>query len=251
MATFYAFTFIVGLVLGSFFNVCIYRIPRKESVAFPPSHCTNCNTNLRALDLIPVASFLCLKGKCRYCGVTISPKYPLIELLTGVLFLFTAWMVGFELVLIKYLFMASLFVVISFVDLEHYLIPNKIIIFGFVIGLGLNIAIKDLSLVASLLGSLAGGGFLLLLAVISKGGMGGGDIKLAALIGFFLGWQKVLLSLFFAALIATVISIVLIASGKKNRKEPIPFGPFIALGTLIIMFYGVKLVAWYLSLYGL
>ncbi len=251
MSAFYVLIFLLGLILGSFLNVCIYRIPRKESISFPPSHCPKCETDLRAFDLFPVASFLYLGGKCRYCGNKISWRYPFVELLTGSLFLLTALLIGLELVLIKYLFMVSLFVVISFIDLEHYLIPDKIIIFGFIVGIGLNIVIKDVTLVNSLLGFAAGGGFLLLLAVVSNGGMGGGDIKLAALIGFLLGWQKVLLGLFFGALVAAVIGIVLIVLELKKRKEPIPFGPFIALGTLFVMFLGEKLVSWYLSLYGL
>jgi len=251
MIAFYALIFIFGLVLGSFFNVCIHRIPKKESISFPPSHCPKCDSNLRALDLIPVASFLYLRGKCRYCAMPVSWRYPIVEFLTGILFLFSAWSVGFELALAKYLFIVSLFIVISFIDLEHYLIPNSIIIFGFAVGIGLNIWVQDVTFLDSLLGFLAGGGLLLLLAVVSKGGMGGGDIKLAALIGFLLGWPKVLLGLFLGAFIAAIIGITLILAGFTKRREPIPFGPFIAIGTLLALFFGDSLIAWYLSYFGL
>ena len=232
----YVLIFIFGLIIGSFLNACISRIPRGESIAAPPSHCESCNRRLSPLDLIPVFSWLFLQGKCRYCNTQISIKYPLIELLTGVLFVIIFLGAGLSNQFLPSLFLTSLLIIISFIDLEYYLIPNKVIVTGFVLGIVFHIVIPYLPWLDILLGFLVGGGILYLLAIASKGGMGGGDIKLAALIGFYQGLQGVLLSLFIGSFIGGTIGILLILTKIKSRKDPIPFGPFLSIGAITTLF---------------
>lgn len=243
----YLFTFFFGLIIGSFLNVCINRIPRGESIVAPSSRCESCGVRLKPWDLVPVLSWLLLRGRCRYCGATVSPKYLIVELLTGSLFVSLLAVKGLSAELIPYLTLTSILVVVGFTDLEHYLIPNKVIIASFVLGAGLHIFFRHLDWKDIFLGFLAGGGILYLLAVLSKGGMGGGDIKLAALLGFYLGWQGVLLTLFLGALLASVTGIWLIILGKKSRKDPLPFGVFLSIAAMISMLYGGNILTWYLN----
>ncbi len=240
------YIFLLGLIIGSFLNVCIYRVPRGESLSFPPSHCPGCQKKLSPVDLIPVFSFVLLKAKCRYCGNKISWRYPLIELLTGLTFLLCFSVSGLNPILIKYLFIACVLTVVTFIDLEHYIIPNKIVVFTIISGIILNFIIPDLTWGDALAGLVAGGGVLLLLAMVSRGGMGGGDIKLAAALGLLFGWQKVLLALFLGSILAGVLGLILILAGRKSRKDMLPFGPFIALGSLVAMLWGYKIINWYL-----
>jgi len=237
-----AFIFIFGLIIGSFLNVCIYRIPRGKSVIYPPSNCESCGTRLRPIDLMPVASWLFLHKKCRYCGTSISNQYPLVELLTAVLFVFTFLYSGFSNSLLPYLLLISVLVRISFIDLNTFLIPNKVIVAGFVLGFGSHLISPTIDWQNIILGFLVGGGVLYVLAIFSKGGVGGGDIKLAAMIGFYLGWQKVLYALYLAALIGSIFGLLKIITNKATRKDPIPFAPFLSLGvilTLLISSYGI------------
>lgn len=237
--------FIFGLVIGSFLNVCIYRLPLGQSIAYPPSHCGKCETDLKPFDLIPVITFLLLGGKCRYCSQKISCRYPFVELLTGILFVIIYLYIGFNLTLLPYLFFITLLIVISFIDIDHYRIPDKLIVFGIIIGMIFHILTPFVTYIDALIGFFIGSGILFLLAVLSKGGMGGGDIKLAALIGLFLGWKLTLLTLFLSSLLASLIGVSLILLGKKDRKDPIPFGPFLALGALIALLYGNVLLEFY------
>lgn len=238
-------TFIMGICLGSFFNVCIYRIPRRQSIVNPPSHCTHCGTRLNALDLVPVVSWIILRGACRYCGARISPRYPVVELFTGFTFVGLFYYYGLQQALLGSLVLSSILIMITFIDLEHYRIPDKVIVFGFLAGIVYVAWSGELPLKDAFLGILAGGVPLYLLAVFTSG-MGGGDVKLAAMAGLYLGWQKVLLALFLAAGLASLAGITLIVLGIKKRKDPIPFGPFIALGTMISLLWGKQLIEWYL-----
>jgi len=191
---------IMGMIFGSFFNVCIYRIPEKKSIANPPSHCYNCNTRLKPLDLVPILSWTLLRGKCRYCGQKIAPRYALVELLTGILFVLVYSVYGYNAITLYYLLLVSLLVIITFIDIDHYIIPDEVIIFGCVCAiifnaLGQGIGIKD-----SILGALiCGGGMLLLIhlieLIVKKEVMGGGDIKLFAMTGLFLGVKGGLLTI--------------------------------------------------------
>lgn len=167
------FIFILGLCIGSFLNVVIYRLPRGESITLERSHCTSCGKRLRWYELIPLFSYLFLRGRCRTCHEPISLRYPLVELLTGIIFALLFLRFSLTIELVKYLFLSALLVAVSFIDLEHYIIPNSLIITGLAGGLILNIAAKDVGVVSALIGILVTSGFLLLVALISKGGMGG------------------------------------------------------------------------------
>lgn len=245
MNLFIFFTF--GLIIGSFLNVCISRIPRGESIVFPPSRCEACDTKLRSFDLVPVASFFLLRGKCRYCSAKLSWRYPGVEILTGVFFVLGYQVIGFTINLIPFLFLTSLLLIISFIDIDHYRIPNPLILIGLGAGILFQIFIPFQPFINSLLGFVTGGGVLFLIALLSRGGMGGGDIKLGALIGLFLGWKWMLLSLFLSAFLASAAGVSLMIMRKKSRKDPIPFGPFLSLGVFISLLWGNHLIFWYIN----
>lgn len=237
--------FIYGIIFGSFFNVVGLRVPKKESIVSPPSHCTNCQRKLNALDLIPVISYVFLRGKCRRCGVKISPIYPLMEFITGAFFMLAYWMLGFSAELIVALVFISLLIIITVSDIAYMLIPDKVLLpFGLVL-----LLLRFVSPLTpwwdSLLGAAVGFGVLLTIGILSKGGMGGGDIKLFFVIGLVLGTIQVLLTLFIAALIGSVVGIIVLRVKGKGRKTPIPFGPSIAMAALIVYFFGTELVDWY------
>jgi leader peptidase (prepilin peptidase)/N-methyltransferase len=241
------FIFILGLCIGSFLNVVIYRLPGGESITLERSHCTSCGKRLRWYELIPLFSYLFLRGRCRTCHEPISLRYPLVELLTGIIFALLFLRFSLTIELVKYLFLSALLVAVSFIDLEHYIIPNSLIITGLAGGLILNIAAKDVGFVSALAGLLVTSGFLLLIALASKGGMGGGDIKLVAVTGLFLGWPLGPFGLILGAVIGGMIAVVLLLFRIKGRKDPLPFGPFIALGTFISILYGSQIINWYLQ----
>ena len=256
-----AVSFVLGLIVGSFGNVCIHRLPQGESVVIPGSRCPNCRTAIKAYDNIPVLSFLLLKGQCRSCGHRISWQYPVVELLTGSLFAVTVlrfgltWHTG-----ILWAFVAAL-VIVTFIDLEHQIVPDVITLPGIAIGLtwsvlawflirgdGIPAAFSPPTPLEALAGTLVGGGILYLVAVLSRGGMGGGDIKLTAMVGALLGWRGALLTIFLGTLTGSVIALFLLASGKKGRKDPMPFGPFLALGAILALYWGDDLIAGYVRL---
>ncbi len=256
-------SFLFGLIVGSFCNVCIHRIPREESIVTPGSRCPDCRTPIKPVDNIPLLSFLLLRGQCRSCGHRISWQYPVVELLTGSLFALTlfrfglTWHTGIVLT-----FVAAL-VIVTFIDLEHQIVPDVITLPGITIGLAWSAGTALLSTrgqpvtvgfsppapLEALLGTLLGGGILYLVAVLSRGGMGGGDIKLTAMVGALLGWREVLLTIFLGTLTGSVVALLLLASGRKGRKDPMPFGPFLALGAVLALFWGEELIAWYLRLF--
>jgi leader peptidase (prepilin peptidase)/N-methyltransferase len=241
-----------GLVFGSFLNVVVWRVPRGESIVSPPSHCGACGTRLKPLDLVPVLSYLFLRGRCRYCGSRISLRYPVVEmlaagLLTG-LYLHTGLSWAFGLYGVLFL----LLIAVSFIDLDHQIIPDSLVIIGAVVGLGMNIAGVETGFVDGLLGALTGGGTLLLIALIAlygfkKEGLGGGDIKLMAMAGLYLGWRMTLLSLFLAVCAAAVAGVTLLALRKKKRSDAIPLGPFLSLGIVAAVFWGERVLSWYLT----
>ncbi|MBD7908386.1 prepilin peptidase [Sporosarcina gallistercoris] len=244
-----SFFFVYGLVFGSFFNVVGLRVPKKESIVSPPSHCTICNRRLTVIDLVPIVSFVFLRGKCRGCGTKISPIYPLMELVTGVLFAFSFYSLGFSVELAVALLFISMLVIITVSDIAYMLIPNRILLpFG--------VAIALLRLVSplnpwwdSILGAAVGFLVLLLIAIVSKGGMGGGDIKLFFVIGLVLGTKLTLFTLFLAALVGSIVGIIHLRRTRQGRKTPVPFGPSIAVAAVISYFYGNALVGWYLTLF--
>ncbi|QEM70161.1 prepilin peptidase [Geobacter sp. FeAm09] len=240
-----------GLVIGSFLNVCISRLPRHESVVFPPSHCPLCQYRIRWFDNIPLLSYLLLRGRCRGCGAHISLQYPLVELLNGLLTLALFWRFGLSLSFVVLLLFCSALVVITFIDMEHQIIPDEISLPGIVIGFIFSFFLPWQTWLGSLAGILLGGGSLLLVAscyqwLTGKEGMGGGDIKLLAMMGAFLGWKAVPFIIFASSLVGSVVGITIMLIQRKDSKLAIPFGPYLAFGAVLYIFYGRQLIQWYL-----
>ncbi|MGC1402849.1 MAG: prepilin peptidase [Thermodesulfobacteriota bacterium] len=249
---FYSALLVLGLILGSFYNVCIYRLPQEESIVWPGSMCPHCRHPLSVLDNLPLVSFLLLRGSCRYCHGPISYQYPLVELLNGLAMVLIGWKFGLSWAFFQALVLFSALLVVSFIDLAHQIIPDVITIPGIVLGGVLSWLIGSPGWWSSLIGVLSGGGLLWLLAwgyekLAQKEGMGGGDIKLLAMIGAFLGWPGVLVSILAGSFLGTLVGLGLILIWKKNRTHPIPFGPFLSLGAVIHLFFGTSLLNWYLG----
>ena len=241
--------FILGAIFGSFYNVVGLRVPKKQSIVQPRSHCTSCKKNLTGIELIPVFSYLFLKGKCRGCGAKFSPMYMFTELITAFLFAASYFYFGFTAELFVALLFVSLLLCITVSDIAYMLIPDKILIF-FLPFLILGRFISPLSpwwdsIVAAILGF----GLLFFIAIVSKGGMGGGDIKLFFLIGLVLGTLNTLLTLFIAAVIGMIVGIIVLTARGQGRKTLIPFGPSIALAAIIVYFYGDAIVDLYLNMF--
>lgn len=252
---FYIFAFAFGAVVGSFLNVCIYRLPAGKSVVFPPSHCPKCDYRIRFYDNIPIVSYLLLGGKCRSCKTPISIQYPLVELVNGLLTLFLFVKFGPTLSFLMLFVFSSALVTITFIDLEHQIIPDVISLPGIALGFALSFFIPWLGWKNSLIGILLGGGSLLFVAygyqfLTKKEGMGGGDIKLLAMMGAFLGWRSIPFIIFFASMIGSIIGITVMTVQKKDSKLAIPFGPFLAFAALLYVFFGREIIWWYLSLAG-
>ncbi|MBB6216605.1 leader peptidase (prepilin peptidase)/N-methyltransferase [Anaerosolibacter carboniphilus] len=239
-----------GLIIGSFLNVCIWRIPRGESIAFPSSHCPQCNTFLKPVDLIPVASFILFRGKCRYCGEKISLQYPMIEALNGLIYVLLYTRFGYSLDFIQYAALSSLLLTISLIDIQHQIIPDHLTFIGLMLALGFGMSTfieVEGTLGAHLLGLLIGGGFLLLVAFVTNGAMGGGDIKLMGMLGLWLGWKWTLLTMLLSFVIGACVSLLLLVAKIKTRKDAIPFGPFIAIAALMTVLYGNDIINYYVT----
>lgn len=240
---------VIGAVFGSFYNVVGLRIPKGESIVSPPSHCTSCQKRLTGFELIPVFSYLIQGGKCRSCKVKFSPIYMVTELITALLFAFAYIQLGFTWELAVALLFISLLVIINVSDIAYMLIPNKILLF-FLPLLVIGRIVSPLEPIwDSLVGAAVGFGVLLLIAVVSKGGMGGGDIKLFLLIGLVLGTFQTLLTLFLASVIGMIVGIVILKVRGQGRKTPVPFGPSIAVAAIIVYFYGQQLIDSYMNLF--
>ncbi len=250
--------FIFGLAVGSFLNVCIWRLPRGESIISPVSHCPHCGRPISVKDNIPILSYLVLRGKCRYCGGRISPQYFLVELATAVLFVLVFLEYGLGWGLVSSLFFISVLLLVAAIDLKHQIIPNKVILPAMTVQLVLILSpliyhneLKGA--IPHLAGFLIGGGILLIAALVSplifgKEGMGGGDIKLIAMLGSFLGWINVIITIILSSFIGSVVGILMMIFLGKGRKYPIPFGPFLAIGGIISLFFHDEIVAWYLGM---
>jgi len=250
MTTFIAFLF--GSIVGSFLNVCIYRLPRGESIVTPRSHCPGCGKLIRAWDNIPILSFLILRGRCRDCGQAISWRYPFVEGLTGLLFALTVARYGPTALAASLLLFVAALVVIAFVDLDHQLIPNVITLPGIPLGLLAGLIGGGPPILDRILGALTGAGFLYLVLLYGdwwyeKEVMGEGDLNLMALVGAFLGWKAVVLTLLLGCLSGSLIGVTLIALRRLGRHDNIPFGPYLVLGALVSLFWGDALVAWYMG----
>jgi leader peptidase (prepilin peptidase)/N-methyltransferase len=244
--------FILGLIVGSFSNVCIYRIPRNESIVYPASHCPKCHSNISPKDNIPLLSYILLKGRCRNCKSKISIQYPIVEFLTGFIYLIIYLIYGLSIQTLIYIILASSLIIISFIDLNEQIVPDVISLPGIVLGFIISFFVPYISFVNSALGILAGGGIILIIGlagsvIFKKEAMGGGDVKLAAMIGAFLGWRYIIISLFLGFFLGAIVGIILILSKIKSREDVVPFGPFIVLGSLITLLWGEKILIWYLG----
>jgi leader peptidase (prepilin peptidase)/N-methyltransferase len=254
MLMLYGFLFAFGAAIGSFLNVCIGRLPEGESIVSPPSHCPRCGAPVQPRDNIPLISYVLLRGRCRTCREPISLRYPLVEALMGGLLVLVFLRFGsLPLTAVYGAFVAALLVV-TFIDLDHMIIPDVISLPGIVVGLACAAAGYGPALSDSVIGILLGGGLLYLVAVgyetvTGREGMGGGDIKLLAMVGAFLGWRGVLVTLLVGSLTGALVGIG-VTVYRRQTRVPIPFGPFLSLGALCALFVGQQIVAWYLRRAG-
>lgn len=239
--------FIYGLFIGSFLNVCIFRIPSGVSIVSPPSSCGSCGHRLNFIDMLPVVNFIWNKGRCRYCGSKYSVQYPFIELLNGVFYVLVYLKYGFNIESILYCILCSVLIVVSMIDLKHKIIPDSLNIIGLIIGIIFIILDKSL-LFYKLIGLGIGLGLFLAIAVVTNA-MGGGDIKLMAVLGLIFGVKGVLFISLFSFVLGAIISIVLLILKIKSRKDEIPFGPFISFAALIYVFFGKEIIMLYLNMF--
>ncbi|KPJ77079.1 MAG: peptidase A24 [Deltaproteobacteria bacterium SG8_13] len=244
--------FAFGLCVGSFLNVCIYRIPESKSIVTPGSMCPRCGVKIRFYDNIPLLSYLLLRGRCRNCRASIAVRYPLVELLSGALAV--AVLIKFGLTpeaAVTYGF-AAVLIVITFIDIDHRIIPDVISLPGIAAFFLAARLVPSVTWLDSLIGILAGGGSLFLVAwfyhlITRKEGMGGGDIKLLAMIGAMIGWKGVLFTIFASSASGTLVGLIVMLIKRQNMKLAVPFGPFLALGAVMYLFYGPQVIAWYLQ----
>ena len=245
---------VLGALIGSFLNVCIYRLPREESIVFPGSHCPRCNHPIRFYDNIPVVSYLWLGGRCRHCRHPISIQYPLVEGVTALFSMLLFLKYGPSVDYLFFFALVASLIVITGIDLHHQIIPDVISLPGIGVGLLGSLVLTHLSFLDALGGMVLGGGSLFMVATVyhwlfKREGMGGGDVKLLAMIGAFLGWKAVILTVVLSSFIGSVVGIAVMILKGKDFKYAIPFGPFLALGAVIALFYGGRLIHWYLYLH--
>ena len=239
--------FIFGVIIGSFLNVCIYRLPRNLSIVRPPSSCPTCGEPIHAYDNIPVLSYLLLKGRCRDCGGAISIRYLAIEFMTGVFFVMLLWLFGLSIELPVYMLFVSLLIVISFIDLEFTIIPDILSLGGLIAGLAVSFFRPNLGIIDSVLGVLLGGGVLWAIAffyelIRKREGMGGGDIKLLGMIGAFCGIQGVIFTLIAGSFVGALVGIPLTFKKQEGMTYALPFGPFLSFGAFVYIIAGDPLV---------
>jgi leader peptidase (prepilin peptidase) / N-methyltransferase len=237
----------LGLLIGSFLNVVIARLPAGQSVIRPGSACPRCGAPIAWYDNLPVVSFALLRARCRSCRAPIAWRYPLVELATGALFLLAYLGRGLTFDLVPALVLLGALVAITAIDLDHQIIPDAVSLPGIALGFAASLLPGGVGWRASLIGIVVGGGIFFVIIVLSRGGMGGGDMKLGAMLGAFLGWQLVLVAILIAVLAGGLVAIALLALRRKGRKDPVPFGPFLALGGTMALLWGDRLLAWYLS----
>jgi leader peptidase (prepilin peptidase)/N-methyltransferase len=238
-----------GLVVGSFLNVCIDRLPADKSIVYPPSQCDSCRQRLAVIDLIPVFSYLFLRGRCRYCGSKVPWRLLWVELATGLIFAFSYWFFGLSWQLAVTVFYVCLFLVLFVIDLEHGLILNKIVYPMMGVALIIDIVWGKVGLVKGLIGGAAGFVFLMIPVLVYPQGMGWGDIKMAALIGLVSGFPLVAVALLLGVIGGGLLAGLLLLLGIKKRKDAIPFGPFLSLATVVTLYWGNDILTWYLGFF--
>jgi leader peptidase (prepilin peptidase)/N-methyltransferase len=239
-----------GLVVGSFLNVCIDRLPAKKSLAYPPSHCDACQKPLKIPDLIPIFSYLWLRGKCRYCGIKIPQRILWVELFTGSVFAFLFWRYGLSWEFPLTAFYTCVLLVLAMIDLQHNLILNVIVYPVMIIALVAGFLIPEFDIYKGVLGGVIGFAILLIPALVMRRGMGWGDVKFAGLIGLMLGFPVVFAGLFIGILLGGIFAVALLLFRKKSRKDTIPFGPWLALGAFIALMYGKEIMDWYMTFFS-
>lgn len=254
--------FVFGLIFGSFFNVIIYRLPEGKSIVAPRSFCPSCGATLKAKDLVPIFSYIFLGGKCRYCKSKISFRYPLVEFMTGVIYVILYLKYGFSIEFFFTVYLMSVLLIVFFIDLDHMIIPDELVLAGlaggavlFVLRFWVNDRLLDgAAWYSPLLGMLATSGFLLLIALIGMAvygaeAMGMGDVKIFLPIGFTLGLKLSVMSLIFSVLFGGLVGLFLMITGLKDRKSHIPFAPFIVAGTFVSIIFGNDVLNWYIGLF--
>lgn len=248
---------LLGMTIASFLNVCIDRLPANQSLVFPPSHCAACNRRLAIKDLIPVFSYLWLRGRCRYCGAAIPKRILWVEISTAALFGLACWQYNLSIELAVALFYICIFMVLMVIDWEKGLILNKIvfpaIVAAIVISAAFSLFLPDIEIVPFIGRAAAGGGIMLalflLIVIVSRGGMGWADVKLAALIGLVTGFPMVFVALLIGVILGGVVAVLLLVFKIKKRKEAIPFGPFLAIATIVTLLWGNSILSWYRGLF--
>ena len=243
---------IVGAVLGSFLNVCIYRVPLGKSIVFPASACESCRRELSWYENLPIISWAVLGAKCRTCKAPLSAVHPVVEALTALMFGAAAWYYGPSLLLVSRLVFGCMLIVLFAIDFEHHLLPNVITLPGIAVGIAFSLVTGEPGLVASLIGAVVGGGSLWLIAeayyrIRHEDGLGMGDVKMLAMIGAFLGWQLTIMTLVMGSLAGSVVGLVIIALRKGDMKYALPFGTFLAMGAALAATVGPGLLTWYLQ----
>ncbi len=246
---------ILGAMVGSFLNVCIFRLPKEESIIIPGSHCPHCQHPIKFYDNIPLISYLILGGRCRYCKKSISVQYPLVEGITAISSLCLFLRYGLSWSYLFYFSFVAALIVITVIDLYHQIIPDVISIPGIGVGLLGALILPHITFFNSLMGTLLGGGSLFVIATLyqwlfKREGMGGGDVKLLAMMGAVLGWDVVLLTILLSSLIGSITGILIMVLKGKGFKYAIPFGPFLSLGAVIALFYKNEIISWYLQFRG-
>ena len=245
----FVFIFVIGLCIGSFLNVCIYRLPKGESISFPPSHCQSCGYRLKVKDLVPVFSYIFLKGKCRNCGEKISIQYPIVEFTNAVLYLCVYLRYGLSVETIKYSIFASLLLVIGVIDFKTTLVCIETTIFGIITSI-LFIGYSWYSTKTFPLDNIIGGaiGFLIIWLIVKlTAGMGEGDIDIALVCGLFLGKKGIAITLFFGIILGGLAGVIFLIARKKGKKDEMAFGPYLAMGAFIALMWGERIFNWYIS----
>ena len=245
--------FAFGMCIGSFMNVCIYRLPIKKSIVLPGSFCPGCETPIRFYDNIPIFSYIWLRGRCRHCDARISIRYLSVEIMGGAFAMLSYLKFGISLEGLIYYAMVVSLLIVTYIDLDYQIIPDVITLPGIPIGFLVSLALPALNYKESILGIVIGGGSLYLIAwsyhlLTKKEGMGGGDIKLLAMIGAVVGWKGVLFTIFVASLVGTVSGVLIMLRQKQGLKLAVPFGPFLSIGAISYIFFGSSLIPWYFSL---
>jgi leader peptidase (prepilin peptidase) / N-methyltransferase len=246
---------LMGLVIGSFLNVCIHRLPRRTSIVSPGSQCPQCGYALRWYDNVPVLSYVLLGGRCRGCKARISARYPIVELITMAVFVAHGLVFGIDIILVPRLLFACALIVLFAIDLEHHLLLDVITLPGIVVGLAFSLLLPP-GIQSAIIGVLVGGGVLWLIGeayyrYAGEEGMGGGDVKMLAMIGAFLGWKLAVLTLVFSSLAGSLVGLLVIATRRGGMKYALPYGTFLAIGALVASLFGDQIVAWYTGLYQL